>query len=435
MDIVYVGHSCYRIETAGMKALVDPWLTDRLDRFWVHHPRQAVDFDPGEITAVFITHHHIDHFHPESLRMLSRDAAVFVPSPEKTPSFAGSGMGFKAMPWTLRSLGFHRVHYLEPFAEVEVGGLAITCLPSKVGFPEVAYLMSGSDGTVVFCGDSLLHPKTGEYLETRRPEIDVAFIPCHSTSPAQPLMQRKPVEDAEQLKTYSRRVFQRNIDRYGARYVVPSAFGVRIDGGERADRFGWANRTLFPFTPDEAASYMRQTNQDGFKFRPGDGVRLRRGAVEPDVGPSEIRIYADMEISEETEVPAFVPGEQGERAAERDLDALMARAGAEVIGTRYWLRGTETGRRAQVRLSNGPGDSASYLFDPAGPDPWQRLDGDDLDEMLPYSWLHSDTLARLLDGDLLMSSSFGLWVSTDNWLTHVFHHPKYYVRNLTRAAA
>jgi L-ascorbate metabolism protein UlaG (beta-lactamase superfamily) len=428
-EVTLVGHSCYKVTFGDVTILVDPWLTDRLDRLWVHFPRQVVDFDVKSVDGVFITHHHIDHFHPESLEALDRDVPIFVPSPERTPNYGGSGMGFKAIPWILRRLGFRQIHFIEPLCTFEFKGLHIICLPSKVGFPEVTFLMQSIDGTVAFCGDSLLHPRTVAYLESVRPVIDLALVPCHSTSPPEPLLRRKPPKDIDALKAYSRQVFQRNLDSFKARFVAPSAFGWRVDGEDRFDRFDWANRCLFPFTPDEALVYMQETGQPNFALSPGDRLVLRRGSIVPDCKPRVGRIFEDLELTDKVDVPPFVPGDQMEIAKDRDLDGLMATMSEEIIGTRYWLRATEIGRQAQIKLSNGPSDSAVYTYHPYRRDVWQRQQTDELNEDLPYTWLHSGTLQSLLDSELLMSSSFGLWVSTDNLLTQVFHHPKYYLRN------
>ena len=245
-------------------------------------------------------------------------------------------------------------------------------------------------------------------------------------------MQRKPPRDPDTFRSYSREVFLRNVAAYRARHVIPSAFGWKVDGIDRDDRYDWANRTLFPFTPDQAVAAMQEAGQDGFKWLPGNCIAFRNGTVIDAPGQPAQNIYRALEMTEGTDVPAFVPGAQHERAAARDTDALIARVNDEVIGTRYWQRATELGRKAQVRLSDGAGSDAVYHLDPGAAAPWQRIAGADLDDTRPYTWLHADTLARLLDSDLLMSSSYGLWVSTDNWLTHAFHHPKYYVRHQSR---
>lgn len=53
MKIQYLGHSAFYLETASMKALIDPFISEE-----VRNP----EFSEDDITHIFVTHGHGDHF-------------------------------------------------------------------------------------------------------------------------------------------------------------------------------------------------------------------------------------------------------------------------------------------------------------------------------------------------------------------------------------
>jgi len=83
-SVVYLGHQSWLVNVDGTQILVDPVLTrsfgysNRL-RFEIF-PSRSIDIDKmPTIDAVVITNEHLDHFHPPSLRLISKDVPVFMP--------------------------------------------------------------------------------------------------------------------------------------------------------------------------------------------------------------------------------------------------------------------------------------------------------------------------------------------------------------------
>lgn len=71
-EITWVNHASFVLSMGGTKLLVDPWFSGRIfDSGWdllapsVHDPA-----DLSDVTHVWISHEHPDHFHPASLRAL-----------------------------------------------------------------------------------------------------------------------------------------------------------------------------------------------------------------------------------------------------------------------------------------------------------------------------------------------------------------------------
>lgn len=78
-QITYIGHASVLIEMDGVRLLTDPIL-----RNWVWHLRRRTgNIDPTwyqNIDAVLISHHHWDHLHLPSLKLLDKKTRLIVPS-------------------------------------------------------------------------------------------------------------------------------------------------------------------------------------------------------------------------------------------------------------------------------------------------------------------------------------------------------------------
>jgi len=90
MDITYLGHAGFCVETSGVVVIVDPWLSSRgaFDSAWFqfpcnHHLAEYVQrklADASKERYVYISHEHKDHFDPEFLKSLrSRNFKFIVP--------------------------------------------------------------------------------------------------------------------------------------------------------------------------------------------------------------------------------------------------------------------------------------------------------------------------------------------------------------------
>ena len=235
IQITWIGHASFLIQTGGVNVLVDPnwaqWLAvvKRL-----RHPGMSLGHLPP-IHLVLITHAHHDHLHLSTLRRISNGQPIIVPR----------GVGK-----IVRRAGFGEVLEMDYWQQVELENLRITFTPSKHwgarhihdvhrGFG--GYLIQNALGrTVYHCGDSAYFDGFAEI--GARSSIDLALLPIGAY---EAMSGRSVHMNPEEALTAFRDL--------GASHMAPMHYGTFPLGGEpvhepltrfrkQAHSLGWADR-------------------------------------------------------------------------------------------------------------------------------------------------------------------------------------------------
>lgn len=429
MLIGCIGHSCVYVKTNKVRLLIDPWLTDRLDRMWVHWPKLDNNLleESLDVNTIILTHHHCDHHDFNSLRMLSKTAKVFFPASGKNVRVAGSGMGHQAIAYTLQALGFKNIYPLENFVDFNYEDIKISTFPSKVEFPEQSFFIRNNDCSLFVAGDCILHPKTEEFFSKNNPNIDLAFVPTHSTSPHLPLTNRKHDADYSKYIATSQARFKKYCKLLNPKYVVPSALGWKIDATDE-ENFSWGNHLLFPLTIDQTPELVEDNKV--IIMGPGDKVEFKSNNLQPvklNYDKNKMTKYSeDITFIQNTKIPAFQPSVFNNK--EYDNTELLNKFLAKIPGSGYWNRALESNRRFIVRISNKSEDD-TFLVNLSS-NSIESVGAESMNDF-PFTWISSETLKKLLDSSLLIQNSYGLWTSNDMLLSSIFHHPKYYIDHLS----
>ena len=164
--VLFLGHASTIIEMDGVRLVTDPVLRRLVGPLYrrIPQPLSGPLIDPD---AILISHLHLDHYDPRSLRLFRRDTPVLVPS--------GAGL-------SLRWSGFREVHELKPGERLRLGPVEIvgteakhrgTRHPLAARTPSLGYVISGSH-SVYFAGDTGFFPRITEVWPRR---LDVALLP------------------------------------------------------------------------------------------------------------------------------------------------------------------------------------------------------------------------------------------------------------------
>lgn len=176
IGLTYVGHATVLIEMDGVRLLTDPWLRPRLGplvRFApVSLPSPEIHRD---LDAVLLSHTHVDHLDPSSLRRIDRGTRAIV-APGCGPA--------------LVRLGWGRIEELLPGEATTVGTVRVVATharhvsartPLHSIVPSLGFVCSGSS-SVYFAGDTALF----EGMRDLWDDLDVALIPVAGIGPRLP---------------------------------------------------------------------------------------------------------------------------------------------------------------------------------------------------------------------------------------------------------
>ena len=149
-SVTWHGHATVGVELDGQYFLTDPALTPRLAHLRRHHPVDLAQL--GHPDVVLISHLHLDHLHPASLRLLADrltdGATIVVPS-----GASGEVEGLTGADVLETRVG----------DELRFGATTVRTVPAahsdsrgphrRVRADAVGYVMSGPSGSVYFPGD------------------------------------------------------------------------------------------------------------------------------------------------------------------------------------------------------------------------------------------------------------------------------------------
>jgi len=154
MKIIWYGHSCFWIETRGVKILIDPYPEVDDDRI-------------GDVDYILITHEHTDHY--GKVELLSRLRGATVIGPKQVYMMAISD-------------GVTKVREIDVGETIELGeGVKVTAVPVEHPSSQypVGYLIEG-DKRVLHLGDTYASP----VFQRLRGKVDILLVPISGRSTA-----------------------------------------------------------------------------------------------------------------------------------------------------------------------------------------------------------------------------------------------------------
>jgi L-ascorbate metabolism protein UlaG (beta-lactamase superfamily) len=203
-SITFLGHATVLIELAGQRILTDPVLRQQVGPLWRRTPKPHLGPLSG-LDAVLISHLHLDHYDPASLRLLDKGVPIIGPP--------GSA---RSMAWR----GFTDVHEMKPGDVMRLGELRIMATEAKhrgTRHPLArrtssnGYVISGGGRDIYFAGDTGLFPGMADLWDG----LDVALLPIAGLGPWLP-----------EFKHMSPRHAVRAMELLRPRLVIPIHWGT-----------------------------------------------------------------------------------------------------------------------------------------------------------------------------------------------------------------
>ena len=160
MTIRFLGQSGYLLKTANTQIIIDPYLSDSVNRVSGRPRLHPVPINPQEIDcdAIICTHNHLDHLDPDTLTLV-RDSQPIITTSE----------GEKV----LTEMGKEKVSVLGQGEQITVGDFTLTAVYAAHTVEAFGLVVECEGKRLYFSGDTLFDEKL---FAIRQYQPDVTFI-------------------------------------------------------------------------------------------------------------------------------------------------------------------------------------------------------------------------------------------------------------------
>ena len=160
MRITFLGQSGYMIKSNDSKTLIDPYLSDSVNRVAGRSRMLPIPLDPNKIRcdAVICTHNHLDHLDPDTVSEMP-PGQFFITTNEGKE--------------TLATLGISNVTVLNIGDSIKVGDFEITAVFADHTVEAFGLIIRAENKTLYFSGDTLYNEKL---FEISKYKPDITFI-------------------------------------------------------------------------------------------------------------------------------------------------------------------------------------------------------------------------------------------------------------------
>jgi Beta-lactamase superfamily domain len=178
----FLGHACLRFGGASGALICDPWLATVpiYGNTAVKYPFLPDEQLPSalDVSHIYISHHHEDHFHVPSLDLFARDTVVLIPAFEYVDHPRA-----RSMRRTLERMGFTRVIALESWESIDIDvgeRLNLTLVPSAQSrwhdWENSGLILKCAAWTALNLNDNLVDDALLEQIEVRAGRPDAVFV-------------------------------------------------------------------------------------------------------------------------------------------------------------------------------------------------------------------------------------------------------------------
>ena len=211
MKIRPLGQSGYIIKTASTEIIIDPYLSDSVNRVAGRPRLLPIPIDPSEIfcDAVICTHDHLDHLDPDTVSHINENQ-LFITTAEGKEK--------------LISLGKTNVKALSMGETLKIGDITLTAVFADHTVEAFGLIVNAENKTLYFSGDTLFNERLFEISEYKP---DMTFICING---------RLGNMNVDEALTVAKKIgaktnIPNHYDMFASNFEDPRLFSDNIDGG------------------------------------------------------------------------------------------------------------------------------------------------------------------------------------------------------------
>lgn len=249
--VTFLGHASMVFEMDGVRLATDPVLRRTVGPLYrrVPQPLTGPLVDPD---VILISHLHLDHYDPRSLRLFRHDTPILAP--------VGAGL-------SLHWRGFREIYEVSPGDRLRVGAVEVVATearhrgtrhPLAARTPSLGYVVSGSR-SIYFAGDTGFFSGIADVWPER---LDLALLPIAGIGPLMP-----------EFKHMSPRHAVKAMELLRPRLVVPIHWGTYHLPGTALMRLrpDFHRRAPYLF---RALAFGLEPEVHTVMLRPGEGLDI-----------------------------------------------------------------------------------------------------------------------------------------------------------------
>lgn len=255
-----IGHASIFVETEDCNILMDPVLFDpHCEGIEDICPKREVIHDRiPEFDVLVISHRHLDHFDIRSLASLPKNVDVLIPQD-------------KLLKTCLSKLGYSNIYYLKDESEVKIGSTQLIATRSENRVPEYGMLFADPSGAFWNQVDSVVSPKTIQFVKSRYPQIDFLLASW------QPMLEVNFQDNKSLSFPYSS--YNQQLEKVSL--IKPKAISPGANGFKFVSGSSWLNQIVFPVTREQYCRDVQivcsEVGNNVFALDPGDVLDFQNG--------------------------------------------------------------------------------------------------------------------------------------------------------------
>ncbi|MCU5025116.1 MBL fold metallo-hydrolase [Bacillus cereus] len=173
MIIERLAHTCFVVHADEQQIVFDPAM-DFYNNMWMFDcTRTLTTGFIQDVSAIFISHSHVDHFHIPTLFFANRDLPIYLPIKDQHSRWP--------MRDELLEYGFQNILYLKDWETVTVSNLKITGIPapdSIEGIPQISFLVESPTVNFLNTVDTLEEETIFQQIKATH-QIDILTLPVN----------------------------------------------------------------------------------------------------------------------------------------------------------------------------------------------------------------------------------------------------------------
>lgn len=211
MKIRPLGQSGYILKTESTEIIIDPYLSDSVNRVAGRPRLLPIPIDPSEIfcDAIICTHDHLDHLDPDTVSHINENQ-LFITTAEGKEK--------------LKELGKRNVKALKVGDQVNIGDITLRAVFADHTVEAFGLIVNAENKVLYFSGDTLFSEKLFEISEYKP---DVTFICINGK------LGNMNVDEALTVakKIGAKTNIPNHYDMFASNSENPHLFADNIDGG------------------------------------------------------------------------------------------------------------------------------------------------------------------------------------------------------------